>query len=125
MPLLNLESGFGSRAAPAELRAKARLQGAERPGSKEPTSNTIKDKDTAFITLISSPWAEILIDDQAIGRGTPLTDYPVSPGTHEIELRNTALGLKKRLRVTLKPGQRLHKEMTLGREKDDHDKPAK
>ncbi|HBU49578.1 MAG TPA: hypothetical protein DEB46_14835 [Myxococcales bacterium] len=108
-----------------ELRAKARLQGAERPGSKEPSSNTTKDKDTAFITLISSPWAEILIDDQAIGRGTPLTDYPVSPGTHEIELRNTALGLKKRLRVTLKPGQRLHKEMTLGREKDDHDKPAK
>ena len=107
-----------------ERRAKARLEGAERPKQVESKDTKPVNGETAYITLVSSPWAEVLVNDQAIGRGTPLTDYPLVAGTHEIELRNAALGLKKRLKVTLKPGQRLHKELKLGTERDAHDKPT-
>lgn len=94
-----------------EERAQARLRGDERP--EAPANTTDKKDKPGWLTLLSSPWAEVLIDDQSTGRGTPLTDYPLSPGRHEIELRNTALGLKQRIVVDLKAGERLRREVKL------------
>ena len=67
-----------------------------------PRLKQIKNK---AITVTSSPWADVLIDDQPSKRATPLTDYPVAVGTRRITLRNKALSLERSLDVKVLLGQ--------------------
>jgi tetratricopeptide (TPR) repeat protein len=58
-----------------------------------------------YVHLTTQPWAEVIIDDQAIERATPLMDYPLAVGRHRITLRNTALSLERTLDVVIVLGQ--------------------
>ena len=73
----------------------------------EPSSARLatEDKEHGFITITSSPWADVLIDDEPLKRATPLTDYPVAVGTSRITLRNSALSLERSLDVKVELGQ--------------------
>lgn len=62
-------------------------------------------KTQGFLTLTSSPWADVLIDDKPLRRATPLTDYPLSAGRHRLTVRNSALSLERSLDVEIVLGQ--------------------
>jgi len=53
-----------------------------------------------WVTVDASPWAEVSIDGQSIGR-TPLGPLPLAPGEHQVTFRNPAGGTDRQ-HVTLK-----------------------
>lgn len=61
--------------------------------------------DVGFLSITSTPWADVLIDDKPLKRATPLTDYPVPVGTRRVTLRNTALSLERSLDVQVVLGK--------------------
>ena len=40
------------------------------------------------VSLAIAPWGEVYIDNKKVGISPPLTDIKVSPGKHNIEVRN-------------------------------------
>jgi hypothetical protein len=52
------------------------------------------------ISINAQPWAQVLIDDMAIGE-TPLANVPVALGDHQITFRHPQLG-ERRERVTVR-----------------------
>lgn len=57
-----------------------------------------------WVTVDASPWAEVWIDAQAVGR-TPLGPLSLAPGEHEFTFRHPAGG-KDRQRVTVKSDEK-------------------
>jgi hypothetical protein len=55
---------------------------------------------TGTLSVNALPWAEVLVDGQAVGT-TPLGNLPVSIGTHEVIWRNPQFGERRRA-VTVK-----------------------
>ncbi len=53
-----------------------------------------------WVTVDASPWADVSIDGQAVGR-TPLGPLPLAPGEHQVAFRHPAGG-SDRQRVTVK-----------------------
>jgi serine/threonine-protein kinase len=58
-----------------------------------------------LLSINATPWADVLLDGQAIGT-TPLANLSVPIGTHEIICRHPQLG-ERRQTVTVKAGSPL------------------
>lgn len=58
----------------------------------------------ARLWIASEPWAFVRIDGREVGR-TTINGLRLAPGAHVLELRNEAAGLRRRLNITLRPGQ--------------------
>ena len=100
----------GMRIAATELKYDAvvarEVKALERLRDETPAPDVAKEiGKSGFITITSSPWADVLIDDEPLKRATPLTDYPVAVGTRRITLRNSALSLERSLDVEVQLGQ--------------------
>jgi serine/threonine-protein kinase len=58
----------------------------------------------AHITLVSEPRCEVLVDGVPSG-ATPLIDWPVPAGKHNIVLLNSSAGIRENQRVVLREGE--------------------
>jgi hypothetical protein len=56
------------------------------------------------VSIASSPWTDVWIDNHKTGRRTPLDGYHVSCGSHEVILNRDDLGLFKRDVITVQAG---------------------
>jgi tetratricopeptide (TPR) repeat protein len=83
-----------------EVLALNRLRG--QAAVKAPKSDPKKQ---GFLSLSSSPWADVIIDDRPLGRATPLTDFPLTAGKYRLTLRNSALSLEHHLDLQIRLGQ--------------------
>ena len=54
------------------------------------------------ISLNATPWADVTIDGTAVGQ-TPIANYSLTIGTHEIVFRHPQLGTRRQT-VVVKPG---------------------
>jgi len=64
------------------------------------------------LSLGSKPWADVWIDGRRAGL-TPLTDFPIACGAHEVVFTSTDLGLERRISVNAKPGDRTRRILDL------------
>lgn len=71
-----------------EPRPSARAQGRRSPG---------------FLTIDSDPWTEVYLGPTRLGI-TPLSGVRLPSGAHELELRNPGAGIRRRLKVLIRPG---------------------
>jgi Tfp pilus assembly protein PilF len=99
-------------AAAISREAKARELLSRGPPRSPQNKPRVIDK-KGFLELSSTPWGRVIIDEQPIGRGTPLTDYALPEGRHTIEIRNDAAGRSKRLVVEIKAGQTVRHKLAL------------
>lgn len=96
------------------------VPGQRTPPTPESTNNSTKDKGSSWvdpfaegqteshacqITVNSIPWSEVWIDGKNTAQHTPLVDYQVGCGHHEIEFRRTDLHIDQIEPCTLGPGQ--------------------
>ncbi|MDH3623987.1 MAG: protein kinase [Myxococcales bacterium] len=58
----------------------------------------------AFVSVNSDPWSYVVIDGERI-RATPLRGHRVTPGRHQVILRNPEAGLERRFEIEVKPGE--------------------
>ena len=58
----------------------------------------------AFVSVNSDPWSYVVIDGERI-RTTPLRSHRVTPGRHQVILRNPEAGLERRFEIEVKPGE--------------------
>jgi hypothetical protein len=69
------------------------------------------DMPQGVINLNASPWAEVWIDGKRVGE-TPIGNFPISIGPHEVVFRNPQLGEKRQaVSVTLNAPVRLSVDM--------------
>ncbi len=66
----------------------------------------------ATLTLESTPPTEVYVGGARAG-ATPLKAHPVPPGDLVVELKNPSLGIHKKLRLHLKPGQAFSTKVNL------------
>jgi len=65
------------------------------------------------LDLSSDPWAEVAIDGIAIGRNTPLRNYPVAAGRHRVTLHNPHFKITKTIVIEVAPGMRVRRVIDL------------
>jgi serine/threonine protein kinase len=58
------------------------------------------------------PWSQVFVDGRLIGN-TPQMSIPVSAGAHTVMFVNDEFGLRKTIKVTVKPGEVVTKVLTL------------
>ncbi|HVH05057.1 MAG TPA: hypothetical protein VNE71_03550, partial [Myxococcota bacterium] len=58
----------------------------------------------ARLDVNAIPWAEVRVDGRAVGE-TPIFELRLAPGPHVIDLRNSPLGVERRMSVDLAPGE--------------------
>jgi serine/threonine-protein kinase len=58
--------------------------------------------------VVRGAWADVWIDGQKLGRVPPQNRYPLTPGEHELELRNPNLAAYRRTLVIAPSGVLLH-----------------
>ena len=80
-----------------------------RPKAKRHTESTAsktraKPSEPAFVSVNSDPWSYVLIDGKRI-QATPVRSHRITPGRHEVILRNPAAGLERRFEIDVKPGE--------------------
>ena len=63
-------------------------------------------RDTGSITINSMPWCRVTIDGSYVGN-TPLMRLQLPAGKHQVELRGPDGAPRKRMAVSLRPGQNL------------------
>ncbi|MCC6748104.1 MAG: protein kinase [Deltaproteobacteria bacterium] len=78
------------------------------PGGAEP-----KPAGAGRVILKSEPWAYIVVDGKETGRTTSATPFSLPAGTHEVELVNPALKLRKRVSIHVEPGETVRRFVTL------------
>ena len=64
------------------------------------------------LSLGSKPWADVWIDGRRAGL-TPLTDFPIACGAHEVVFTSTDLGVERRISVDVQPGDRTPRTLDL------------
>jgi hypothetical protein len=57
------------------------------------------------LTLVSKPWARVFIDGKDTGRFTPLSQWALPSGSHQVMLRNDPQDLTMKFKVTVAAGQ--------------------
>lgn len=76
--------------------------------SPRPASRTVKAAPKAPATCLMSvgsrPAADVLIDDRAIGKRTPVAKYKLPCGDHKLVLRRADLDIYQMEIITLRPG---------------------
>jgi len=65
------------------------------------------------ITVNSIPWSEVWIDGKNTTQHTPLVDYQLACGHHEIEFRRTDLHIDQIEPCAVGPGQPFKRRYTL------------
>jgi anti-sigma factor RsiW len=88
----------------AELRAA--------PRDTEASAPVTPPEDMAELDLRVMPWAEVWIDDENVGI-TPFRSLRLLPGDYDVRLENKTLGVTKKLRVRLDPGERKRVKVNL------------
>ena len=69
-----------------------------------PSSKTVSESgEPAYITVNSSPWANIYIDGKLIG-STPISQHKLPAGNYKVQFK-TKNGIEKTIPVELKPGE--------------------
>jgi hypothetical protein len=64
------------------------------------------------VSLNAVPWATVSIDGENVG-DTPIGNFPLAVGQHEVVFRNTELGEQRRIiTVTLRAPTRLSVDLT-------------
>ena len=58
------------------------------------------------------PWSQVFVDGRLIGN-TPQMAIPVSSGSHTVMFVNDEFGLRKTIKVSVKPGETVTKSLTL------------
>jgi class 3 adenylate cyclase len=86
---------------PAPQEKAAQVPAAATPEQKKPGTET---PSSATISLGIAPWGEVYIDGNKRGVSPPMNMVQVSPGKHEVEIRNTTFPPFKQA-VDLKPGE--------------------
>jgi serine/threonine-protein kinase len=56
------------------------------------------------LTLSTTPWAEVYEGNRPLGV-SPLVDFPLPAGKHQLRLVNAEKGLEKTISVDIKSGQ--------------------
>jgi uncharacterized membrane protein YgcG len=74
-----------------------------KPEKKDPPKK--KPAGSGTLTIASKPAAQVLINGRDIGQWTPVRNYKVKAGRHEVELVNDKFNLKKTYYVTVKDGE--------------------
>src|SRR4029077_14832846 len=93
---------FAARPAPARVRTKPAAVIATAPvAAPAPPPAPAA---AASVTLGIAPWGEIIVDGDPHGVSPPLTRLTLAPGTHTIEVRNSAAP-PYIARLDLQPGQ--------------------
>jgi serine/threonine protein kinase len=85
--------------SPREERAPSATQGTAPQASVPATT-------MGTLVVNTVPWSLVAIDGRDTGRTTPLLNYPIAPGVHQLQLR-TATGQIHVERIEIKPGQTL------------------
>jgi len=105
-----------SGAVPAAFAASERpVAAVPAPGNAPPVPAEVKPGAGAPCTLSlgSIPWSDVQVDGQRAGF-TPLTDYPVSCGTHDILFTSPERGLQRRISLSVRPGEKVKRIVDLG-----------
>ena len=96
------------------LKARTLLSDRGRRRADEPVAEALKSSQKrGYLSLQSTPWAQVLIDGADSGRGTPLLEFPLSEGAHEVELRSAARGLSSQFTVVITAGKTTQKTINL------------
>ena len=67
---------------------------------------------TGTLDLLSKPWAYVTIDGKETGKTTPLMNYKLPAGEHEIHLTNLNFKFDRKFKITIKPGEKSsHREI--------------
>jgi len=97
--------------AVASAREEHALRLLLRPDAEELTGKSplaaADDASAGLLTLETTPFARVLIDDQEFGLWTPLVELPLKPGSHKLQLRNGALAIDEELPITIEAGKPL------------------
>ena len=75
-------------------------------------SRTNRADDACAVTLGSRPWSEVWIDGRQAGF-TPLIDYPVDCGTHDVVFKSSESHTEKRISIVVAAGQAFKKTVDL------------
>jgi len=65
------------------------------------------------VTINSVPWSEVVIDGRSTGVHTPLVDYAVPCGHHEIVFRRPELRIKQSESIDVRPGETFRRRFSL------------
>jgi serine/threonine-protein kinase len=76
-----------------------------RSPARAKTTPTKAPAEPGKLDLNAVPWAHVRIDGADRGE-TPLLGLSLEPGEHVVQLTNEPLGVRRELRLTLKPGER-------------------
>ena len=68
--------------------------------------------DACAVTLGSRPWSEVWIDGHKAGF-TPLVDYPIDCGSHEVLFKSRDTEIEKRVAIAVSPGKTFKKIVDL------------
>jgi serine/threonine-protein kinase len=105
-------------AAPSPVAAPIRTE-APPPAGKRPdrahaarTMPAVPASPGGRLDLNATPWARVRIDGQSRGE-TPLLDLSLASGTHQVELVNEPLGIRRELTLTVQPGEHLRRIVDL------------
>ena len=85
------------------------------PGTAPPSAAPAKEAagTSCTLSLGSIPWSDVQVDGQRAGF-TPLTDFPVACGTHEISFSSPERGLARKITLSVRPGEKVKRIVDLG-----------
>jgi hypothetical protein len=72
-----------------------------------------RKQEFGYLTLTSTPWAEVFIDNKRVASSTPLRAHRLPVGTHTVTLKNPAQKLQKSLQVEIKPNETIQRRIQL------------
>jgi hypothetical protein len=72
-----------------------------------------RKQEFGYLTLTSTPWAEVFIDNKRVASSTPLRSHRLPVGTHNVTLKNPAQKLQKSLQVEIKPNETIQRRIQL------------
>jgi serine/threonine-protein kinase len=75
------------------------------PKENRPEKNAPPARGNGTLTLVSKPWARVFIDGKDTGRFTPLNQWSLTSGSHQIMLRNDQQDLTLKFSVKVGAGQ--------------------
>lgn len=78
------------------------------PSRKAAPASSRSGRETGFLSLNTRPWAHVYIDGKKLAKPTPLIQYPLAAGEHEVRLVRSD-GAQRRLKVRIKAHETLTK----------------
>ncbi len=75
------------------------------PVERDTPGNFVASADSGYLTVLSDEPAVVYIDGVKLSRRTPLTRYPVTPGTRKIALESVATKERREFSLLIQKGQ--------------------